>query len=81
VEPPPRPLELFPPSTSQFELDEYIFPKYMSFTNKIDIKNMFIANSEIQLHDFLRPEVFSMMQEELSSDDVKWETVGPANIR
>lgn len=42
---------------------------------------MFIRNSEIQLDEFLLPEVFQEIKQDFTSSDINWQMVGPSNIR
>ncbi|CAB4035308.1 Prolyl 3-hydroxylase OGFOD1 [Paramuricea clavata] len=46
-----------------------------------DIRDSFEENSEIELKDFLLEEKYEALLEELKKEEMKWQTVGPANKR
>lgn len=65
----------------KFDLKNSFSSNYLKETVKEDIKALFSANSEIQLDNFLLPNVWNNIQNDLKNSQIKWLKKGPANIR
>lgn len=69
------------PNDKEYTLEDYFLYNYLEFNNQLDIKGSFISDSEIQLDEFIVPSFWEEINAALKNDNVKWNFVGPANIR
>lgn len=69
------------PNEKEYTLEDYFLYNYLEFNNRLDIRTSFVNASEIQLNEFLVPSFWNEALNALRSDTIKWNFVGPANVR
>lgn len=69
------------PNDKEYLLEDYFLYNYLEFNNQLDIKASFVSDSEIQLDEFIVPSFWEEINNALRNDNVKWNFIGPANIR
>lgn len=81
---PPRPIRIksfIDPSSATIELDSWIAKNYLSSDIAKQIQEAIEANSYIFLQGFLRHDVYEAISADLTSEDIQWRMVGPADER
>lgn len=81
---PQRPIRtksLIEPNSATVELDSWISKNYLSSDIVKQIQEEVEANSYIFLQGFLKHDMYEAISADLTSQDIRWRTVGPADER
>lgn len=68
-------------NSNEYNLEDYFLFNYLEFKNQLDIKSMFVSDSEIQLEEFLVTQFWESVSSALRTNQIKWNIIGPANVR
>lgn len=69
------------PSTTEVELNSWISKRYLLFNIMDQIHENFMKSSYTLLERFLNESMYKQIMNELTSQDISWQMIGPADIR
>lgn len=69
------------PSTTKVKLSTWISKRYLLPSIMDQIHEKFLKTSYVFLEDFLKESVYKQIMNDLTSQDISWQMIGPADIR